>query len=573
MISAPGNDCRQLEYRFRLAAVLSCMSVVLFFAFFSAVPFRVEGDIAYISKAAQQYVDLSVPFNQIRLADPTDLSRDIDTWIFWWPPFIYTSFVILLSLGLTVSFAARLLMFVAAVIGAIGWARASAMLLTSRVALLLSPLPPLIYVINNEMFDQFSSGDPIVFAIVPWLIVICLQFWNQPRWRRNNLALLLFGSACGALYWVKYSSLFLSAVLLLTLTLLLVRDDRSLKQMLRIGAMAIGCIVPIAILWLLNHVRGGDFLRSSIASAVLFEDLPSAFIRAGAMAVLPIDAGVERFLAGQFLSLAVRALGLLLAIVVVVEGWRKRGADIGVLASLMIVIPIAALGYLTWATGYHFLLDADRHAGTYWIFLQLMFIGVLAGDLSTLPGVRIVATGCGMILLAFVAFTPYVALRGGLSRFNSDRDSQTGLYDATLSATHSGALTKEIASHLRPDDLVIPATYWLGIETWLAFKQRLLPLTNFYQPLVATHGADGASYFALSPLLTKKPIRVVLILTDPYSKPDMVEATARIKGRFVQAARWSQINLTQGEHTAVWSAMLDPNFVRTDDQKQGPPEH
>src|SRR5476651_2054060 len=90
-----------LRSRFTLAAASSCAMVLLVFVAFSRAPFRVDGDIAYVAKAAQQFVSHGVPFNQLRLVDPCDLSRDIDTWIFWWPPGICTAFVALLSVGLT----------------------------------------------------------------------------------------------------------------------------------------------------------------------------------------------------------------------------------------------------------------------------------------------------------------------------------------------------------------------------------------------------------------------------------------------------------------------------------------
>ena len=113
----------ELEARFRLDAVIGCTLVLLIFVVSWSLPFRVEGDVAYVAKAAQQYVYQGVPFNQLRLVDPLDLSRDVDTWIFWWPPFIYTSFVVLLSLGLTIGSAAQFIMLAAAIVGTLAGRR------------------------------------------------------------------------------------------------------------------------------------------------------------------------------------------------------------------------------------------------------------------------------------------------------------------------------------------------------------------------------------------------------------------------------------------------------------------
>src|SRR5947209_7749062 len=107
--------------RFVIAAVPACAMVLLLFLIFWTTPFRIEGDIAYVAKAAQQYLGVHAPYNRIRLVDPYELSRDIDTWIFWWPPFNYSSFVVLLSFGYSLATSGRLLMLAAALIGTAGW--------------------------------------------------------------------------------------------------------------------------------------------------------------------------------------------------------------------------------------------------------------------------------------------------------------------------------------------------------------------------------------------------------------------------------------------------------------------
>lgn len=556
------GDKKRNVSNFVLAASAGCALVTLVFVLFCRGPFRVEADIAYISKAALQYANQGVPFNQLRLVDPHDLSRDVDTWIFWWPPGIYALFALLLSFGFTISSAARWIMIAAAIVGTIGWTRVAVRLFPSRLAMFLSALPSLLYIVDNEMFDQFSSGDPIVFATIPWLFVLALLLHDNPAGPSSERQFLVLGIACGALYWIKFSSLFGTAALMISVGLVMIEADRSLRRVVSLGVTAIGFLAPIASLWLLNRIRGGDFLQSSIAAAVPFQDLPDAALRAGAMAILPIENGVLRLLSGHDLPLIVRVIAVVLAAIVVLAAWRGLGRGVGLLSGLLILVPLSGLAYLSWATGYHFLLDASRHAGPYWIFLQLVLIGLLVGDVKLGFGeselIQKVAIGCFAVLAGFAAYAPYVALRGGLSHLQSDRDGHTGLYYPTLSPTRSGALVDAIKAQLEVGDVIVPATYWLGMESWLAFDQRLLPLTNFYQPLVATHGRDGADYFASAPLQSSQPLRIILILTDPYSEPRVGEWNERIKGRFDQALEWARLQTPENSGTTVWSAKLSP---------------
>src|SRR5450631_188811 len=249
MISSGIRAEPRLGSRFGLAAASGCALVLLVFIAFATGPFRVEGDVAYIAKAAQQYVNQGVPFNQLRLADPCDLSHDIDTWIFWWPPGIGAAFVALLSAGLTISSAARLLMVAAAVVGALGWAMVSAKLFSRRSALLFSAVPSLLYVVNNEMFAKFSSGDPIAFAVMPWLFVFALRLFERPIYWASGREVFALGVACGALYWVKYSALFGGAAVMISVGLIMIEADRSLRRLLILGLAALGFLLPIASLW------------------------------------------------------------------------------------------------------------------------------------------------------------------------------------------------------------------------------------------------------------------------------------------------------------------------------------
>ena len=202
------------------------------------------------------------------------------------------------------------------------------------------------------------------------------------------------------------------------------------------------------------------------------------------------------------------------------------------------------------------------------MFLQLILIGILVDDMELRSGrkawIRNNTIVCVAMLLGFAAFQPYLALRGALIQQKSDRDERTGLYYPTLSATSSGALSKSIRAQLNAGDVVVPASYWLGMESWFAFDQRLLPLTNFYEPLLATHGRDGANYHAERPFWSTRPVRVVLILADPYQELGVLEWNERIKRRFPQASEWRQLLMAESTGTKVWSTTLGPPFGATE---------
>ena len=240
--------------RFLLTSCLSVAAVVIVFAVFWRVPFRIEGDVAYAAKSAQQFISGVAGFNKIKLVDPGDLSRDGDTWIFWWPPFISAAFILLLKLGLNLSDAGRLLMLGTALSGVVGWAWVAAGVLKSRPAAALASLPPFLYLFQNSMFLSFSVGDSLVFATVPWLFGLALRV--VPKWQElEGRALWGFWGMCllfGLMYWVKYSGFFAALALLGVAAFSGWRHCRSLKTVLRLTIGLAIMSVPVLSLWAIN---------------------------------------------------------------------------------------------------------------------------------------------------------------------------------------------------------------------------------------------------------------------------------------------------------------------------------
>jgi hypothetical protein len=97
------------------------------------------------------------------------------------------------------------------------------------------------------------------------------------------------------------------------------------------------------------------------------------------------------------------------------------------------------------------------------------------------------------------------------------------------------------------------------METWLVLPGRLLPLTNFDLPLVRTQGTAGANYFAAAPFRSSRPQRVMLVLADPYARPEAAAEQAAIRNRFAPPDRWQRVIDDPEDRVAVWTATLKEN--------------
>jgi hypothetical protein len=111
-----------------------------------------------------------------------------------------------------------------------------------------------------------------------------------------------------------------------------------------------------------------------------------------------------------------------------------------------------------------------------------------------------------------------------------------------------------------PSDVVVPATYSnrsFGVDTWIEFGGRLLPLTTFDAPLTATHGKDGANFYGSAPFVTSRPLRVVLVASNIFSRSDFPQLVGHIKERFIQARQWIRGPLDPDGRVQIWSADLE----------------
>lgn len=557
------------QNRFYFVAFFSVALILTVFVASWHIPFRIEGDTAYAAKIAQQYVAGSADFNRITLVDPRDLANDSETWIYWWPPGIVSTFIIFFKLGLSASAAGRLLMLGAALAGGIGWALVSAMIFDRRIALALATVPPLFYVFQSSMFFSFTEGDVLVFSIMPWVFALCIYVVRrigELSWRQS---MLLLWTACfllGSLYWLKFSTLFGTAGLSAFLALAVARNYSPRRTVLYVIVGLVVFFAPIAVLWNINKLLGGDIVMSHISLGAQYANLTSSTFKALSTVVLPIGAGAERIFRGGHGLLSdwlVYLPGLALLFLTIGATFTQISFEFAILGSLLVLVPIVGLVYLTSHSNYDFILDAGRHASPYWIFLQLLLIALLTREIAAAGrwerGFRIVLIGLTAYCCVLAAFIPSAAVKTALRVPPSGACPPTGLYVATLSQTNPAAVATAIRNIIRDDDVVVPATYWLGQETWLELPGRLLPLTNFWEPLMETHGRSGADYFGSTPFRSSRPLRVVLIAPDPYSRPDYDQAVDRIKARFPQAHDWSLELSFPTDRVQVWVANLAAN--------------
>jgi hypothetical protein len=170
----------------------------------------------------------------------------------------------------------------------------------------------------------------------------------------------------------------------------------------------------------------------------------------------------------------------------------------------------------------------------------------------------ILGAAVGIQLLLFL-WTPYSAVQDYLFmtyRRPPYRPSSANLYVPDISRYGTVKIDAAVRSQLRgPFDLVAPATYSnrsFGIDMWIEFGGRLLPLTIFDEPLIKTHGKEGASFYGSTPFFTSRPLRVVLVASNIFERTDFPQLVQHIKDRFTQARQWVRGPLDPDGRIEIW---------------------
>jgi hypothetical protein len=105
----------------RLVILAGCIIGATFLPYLHR-PYSLTSDIAYQAFSARQYVDHEVSaLNHIRLVDPGDLSKDLESSSNFWPPCWPYLFTLAYKAGLAPGPAGRILVLLLSVSGALGW--------------------------------------------------------------------------------------------------------------------------------------------------------------------------------------------------------------------------------------------------------------------------------------------------------------------------------------------------------------------------------------------------------------------------------------------------------------------
>jgi hypothetical protein len=236
---------------------------------------------------------------------------------------------------------------------------------------------------------------------------------------------------------------------------------------------------------------------------------------------------------------------------------------------LLVAAPLIAFPTLSMLGRTRYTTVIERACLPSWIFLELILF-LLAGEVTygrraIAPKTRMILASLAASQILFFLSIPISAARdawkiAGRPRYESTANA---LYDTDLSRISSRKAVDRIRSAVdSQNDVIVPATYSdraFGTDTWIELDRLgpLLPLNTGAFALAHTQG-EGGNYLAETPFLTSQPLRVVLVTPDPYHRPDFRASLARIRSRFAQAKRWTQMPATAGDVYEIWTADLKP---------------
>jgi hypothetical protein len=238
------------------------------------------------------------------------------------------------------------------------------------------------------------------------------------------------------------------------------------------------------------------------------------------------------------------------------------------LTALLLIIPLIGFPVLSFIAGVQFTVSIGRCCEPFWILAELFILLLLSQTSRPIgagvsPARAILATTTGIQLL-FLLWIPVSAVQEYLFMTYRRPPYQAGsadLFIPDLSRFGTRQIDADVKSQLRgPSDLVVPATYSnrsFGIDLWIEFGGRLLPLTIFTDPLRATHGKDGANFYGSTPFVTSRPLRVVLVASNIFERSDFPQLVQHIKDRFTQARQWIRGPLDPDGRVQIWVADLE----------------
>jgi hypothetical protein len=579
-LSEPARD-RLDPVNFRLNLLAICLIAASFLLYIRR-PYSLASDIGYQVFSARQYIEHKVPaLNSIQLVDPHDLSKDIQTSLTSWTPCWTFLFVLAFRAGLAPGPAGRILVALLSVSGAIGWVWVTSLLNLKGAWRVMGVALAALYCMRTAAIATLGSGDLAIYPVAPWLLGASILLADRLRShfdRRVVIRTILLCLGLGCVYWLKYSGLFMSVPILCALVIeqLRVRNRPRTRVLLAVIVLyGAAFVLPILAKELYSYGSNGtDLVKSTIThspprtvgrfSRLLAQDVyyasPTLF------AAEPGSDRVTRDLPPAFPWL-IRVPGMVLfsTLLYLMTTWPST--YLRNLTVLLAIIPILGFPVSSLAAGTQFSLVIGRCCQPFWILLELVILMLLSqppeqNSLAVGSARTALAIAAGIQLLLFL-WIPIAAIEDCLFiRYKRPpyQASAAGLWVPDLSRFGTRDLDAQIKSLIRgPDDVVIPAIYSnrsFGMDVWIELGGRLLPLTTFFAPLFRTHGREGADFFGTTPYLSSRPLRVILVASNIFERPDFQECVQRIKGRFMQAGQWTRGPLDPDGRVEIWMADL-----------------
>ncbi len=559
--------------------------VSLLFAAGAVYPYRVEADAAYQIKSVLQFLSgQSHTLNALAFADPADLSRDVQTWLFWWPPLMSVVLLPLLKMGLGTGGAIRLAVFLATLSGSLGWMAVARLVLRTSRAKWLALIPILLLPITLGTTTACRTFDIFPFAIEPWLYLGALHLTCRYAGRQHQTSLIrlqtgFFCFGLGAMFWLKSTSLFASLALLFFLLTSLVFSAISRRQQVATATLAVVTFgIPVFSLVALNqhysHKSSVVGTHSQLGHTPPLYNVVLSTLGGPGVSLFGIEESVRHIYlykmgiggpdALKHNTNPLAYIGIPGTIIIAaLLGWivKSFGLRIGLLAFLTLAVPMLIFGYLMYRTGLAYPIDATRHVVPYWIFVEILAIGFVDEFLPR-KHCRLAWFGLGTAVLYFlvpVSYDLYSYARFDVTGrlLNPYTSSPNHLYVPNFSMANSASVRSKILSLIRsPDDLVVIATPFCGMETWLELPGRLLPLTTFWMPLEQTHGREGASFRGRQPLVSLQDLHIILVVSDTDSTSDQAACVRRMLHRFPQISTWKPVAHPESSSVSIYSGDL-----------------
>jgi hypothetical protein len=566
---------------------LSAGLIVLSFLIFAKQPYSVVSDAGYQALSALQFLRHEVGhLNSVRLASPADLSRTVECPLLLWAPFAAYAFFGGLKLGLATGATARLLALLASLAGGAGWVWVSSILGLKGWRRVLGVALASLYCIRTHIESSMGTADGFVYAFAPWLIGagVLLSARAQLRLRLRTIGLAaLLSLACGAVYWVKYSAILMSIAIVGAVALSQLRCALRGRAPALVGALLLYVVAlgagPVA-LRALNYSRSGSDLldvsvkRNRPRTVEMFRSfVAEETLNASAVLFSP-QPGLDRVTEGHSdtFKWLLRTPGLLLLGMLLWLGLRYLPPHFRDTAFLLAAVPLIAFPALSMLGRTRFTTAIERACLPSWIFLELILL-LLTGEVTSSqkvlkPKIRMVLAALAASQILFFLWTPVTAARGAfrIARRPKYDSTANALYATELSRISSRKAVARIHSVVKSrNDVIVPATYSdraFGTDTWIELNSlgRLEPLNTGPFALERTQG-EGGNYLAQSPVLTSQPLRVILVAPDPYHRPNFRASVDRIRNRFTQATRWTQMPATAGDAYEIWTADLEPDLT------------